>query len=147
MANDRGPVRTRFRIDLAHPLVCRRKRQNGAGETEAPCHSRCDTIKIPPCSKALRSFLVFSLFCVSSKLWNLSASQGAKTSKLLKTKLSFHVLRTWNNTNLIYFIYQQRKYSRKSINKIIKIIYENITRPLHSQYNFKNENSMKRCIL
>jgi hypothetical protein len=23
------------------------------GKTEVPCHSRCDTIKIPPCSKAL----------------------------------------------------------------------------------------------
>jgi nucleoid DNA-binding protein len=36
---------------------------------------------------------------------------------------------------------------KKSTNKIIKRIFENITRPLHSQYNFKNENSMKRCIL
>jgi hypothetical protein len=23
------------------------------GKTEVPCHSRCDAIKIPPCSKAL----------------------------------------------------------------------------------------------
>jgi hypothetical protein len=37
----------------------RKRRLNGAvlrmrpGKTEAPCHSRCGTIKIPPCSKAL----------------------------------------------------------------------------------------------
>jgi hypothetical protein len=33
--------------------------------------------------------------------------------------------------------------TQESINKIIK----SIPRPLHSQYNFENENSMKRCIL
>jgi hypothetical protein len=26
---------------------------NGTGKNEAPCHNRCGTIKIPPCSKAL----------------------------------------------------------------------------------------------
>jgi hypothetical protein len=26
---------------------------NGTGRTEAPCHSRCVMIKIPPCSKVL----------------------------------------------------------------------------------------------
>jgi hypothetical protein len=45
---------------------------------------------------------------------------GEKTNKLLKTKLSLHVVWTWKNKNLIYFIYQQRKYSRKTRNKIIK---------------------------
>jgi hypothetical protein len=35
---------------------------------------------------------------------------------------------------------------QESINKIIKRIFEKIARPLHSQYNFENENSMKRCI-
>jgi hypothetical protein len=31
---------------------------NETGNTEVPCHSRCGTIKIPPCSKALRNFWV-----------------------------------------------------------------------------------------
>jgi hypothetical protein len=54
-------VRIRVRIDPPHPLVCRKRRLNGAvlrmrpKKTEAPCHSRCGTIKIPPCSKALRA--------------------------------------------------------------------------------------------
>jgi hypothetical protein len=53
------PVRIRVRIDPPHPLVCRKKRLNRGGlsdeteKTEAPSHSRCGTIKIPPCSKAL----------------------------------------------------------------------------------------------
>jgi hypothetical protein len=53
------PVRIQVRIDLPHPLVCRKRRLNGAvlqmrpEKTEVPCHSRCGTIKIPPCSKAL----------------------------------------------------------------------------------------------
>jgi hypothetical protein len=53
------PVRIRVRIDPSHPLVCCKRRLNGAvlrmetGKTEVPCHSRCSTIKIPPCSKAL----------------------------------------------------------------------------------------------
>jgi hypothetical protein len=53
------PVRIRVRIDLPHPLVCHKRRLNGAvlrirpEKTEVPCHSRCGTIKIPHCSKAL----------------------------------------------------------------------------------------------
>jgi hypothetical protein len=53
------PVRIRVRIDLPHPLVCRKRRLNGAvlrirpKKPRPPCHDRCDTIKIPPCSKAL----------------------------------------------------------------------------------------------
>jgi hypothetical protein len=53
------PVRIRVRICPPHPLVCRKRRLNGAvlrmrpGKTEVLCHSRCVTIKIPPCSKAL----------------------------------------------------------------------------------------------
>jgi hypothetical protein len=53
-------MRIRVRISPLHPLVCRKRRLNGAvlrmrstGKTEAPCHSRCGTIKIPICSKAL----------------------------------------------------------------------------------------------
>jgi hypothetical protein len=52
-------VRIRVRINPPHPLVCRKRRLNGGdpseetGKTEVPCHSRCCTIKIPPCSKAL----------------------------------------------------------------------------------------------
>jgi hypothetical protein len=51
--------RIRVRIDPPHPLLCRKRRLNGAvlrmrpGKPEAPCHSRCGPIKIPPCSKAL----------------------------------------------------------------------------------------------
>jgi hypothetical protein len=55
-------VRIRVSIDSPHPLVCRKRRlqewggpSDKTGKTEAPCHSRCGTIKIPPCSKALRS--------------------------------------------------------------------------------------------
>jgi hypothetical protein len=53
------PVRTGVIIDPPHPFVCRKRRLNGGGpseetgKTEVPCHSRCVTIKIPPCSKAL----------------------------------------------------------------------------------------------
>jgi hypothetical protein len=53
------PVRIRVRLDLPHPHVCRKTQLVGGGpsdetgETEALCHSRCGTMKIPPCSKAL----------------------------------------------------------------------------------------------
>ena len=51
------PVRIRVRIGPPHPLVCRKSEWGGpsdeTGKTEVPCHSRCGTIKIPPCSKAL----------------------------------------------------------------------------------------------
>jgi hypothetical protein len=57
----KSPVRIRNRIDPPHLLVCRKKRLNGVdrgpsdetGKTEAPCHGRCGTIKIPPYSKDL----------------------------------------------------------------------------------------------
>jgi hypothetical protein len=32
------------------------------GKTEVPCHSRCGTIKIPPCSKALSAEHMFICF-------------------------------------------------------------------------------------
>jgi hypothetical protein len=54
-----SPVRIRDRIDPPHPLVCRKRRLNGAvlriraEKTKAPYHSRYGTIKIPPCSKTL----------------------------------------------------------------------------------------------
>jgi hypothetical protein len=44
------PVRIRVRIDPPHPYACP---SDETGKTEVPCRSRCDTIKIPPCSKAL----------------------------------------------------------------------------------------------
>jgi hypothetical protein len=53
------PMRLRVRIDSPHPFVCRKTRLNGTvlrmrlKKTKVPCHSRCDTIKIPPCSKDL----------------------------------------------------------------------------------------------
>jgi hypothetical protein len=46
-------------IDPPHPLVCCKRLLNGIvrrrrpEQIEAPCHSRCCTIKTPPCSKAL----------------------------------------------------------------------------------------------
>jgi hypothetical protein len=55
-------MRIQVRIGLQHPLVwCKttKRRRNGIAildeirKTEVPCHSRCGTIKIPPCSKAL----------------------------------------------------------------------------------------------
>jgi hypothetical protein len=54
-----GPVKIRVRIDSPHPIVCRKRQLNGGGpsdetgKTEVPCHSRCGTIKFPPCSKAM----------------------------------------------------------------------------------------------
>jgi hypothetical protein len=45
----RHPVRIRVRIEATEwggP-------SEETGKTEVPCHSRCGTIKIPPCSKAL----------------------------------------------------------------------------------------------
>jgi hypothetical protein len=53
-----GPMRIQVRIDPPHPLVCRKRRLNGEvlwmrPEKQIPWHSRCSTIKIPPCSKAL----------------------------------------------------------------------------------------------
>jgi hypothetical protein len=53
------PVRIRVRIDPPYPHVCRKRRLIGAvlrirqEKFEVPCHNRCGTIKIPPCSKAL----------------------------------------------------------------------------------------------
>jgi hypothetical protein len=52
------PVRIQVRIDHPHSLVCRKRRLNGAilrmrPENRGRCCSRCGTIKIPPCSKAL----------------------------------------------------------------------------------------------
>jgi hypothetical protein len=53
-------VRIRIRIDPPHPLVLYMRWLNGAvlwmrpeKPREASCHRRCDTIKIPPCSKTL----------------------------------------------------------------------------------------------
>jgi hypothetical protein len=83
-----------------------------------------------------KTHLVFSVLR-QFKIVKPTRQPGEKTNKLLKTKLSLHIVWTWNNKSLIYFIYQQRKYSRKSIDKIIKRTVENITTPLHSQYNLK----------
>jgi hypothetical protein len=54
------PVRNWVRIDPPRPLVCCYKEATEWGspsdetrKAEAPYHSRCGTIKIPPCSKAL----------------------------------------------------------------------------------------------
>jgi hypothetical protein len=55
------PVKIWVRMDPPHPLVCRTnvRATNWGGpsdeteKNENPCHSRCGTIKIPPCSKAL----------------------------------------------------------------------------------------------
>jgi hypothetical protein len=53
------PVRIWVRLDPSHPLVCRKRRLNGAvlrvrlEKNEVPFHSRCDKIEILPCSKAL----------------------------------------------------------------------------------------------
>jgi hypothetical protein len=49
------PVRIRVRVGSPHPLVCRKRRlpSDETGKTEVPCHRKCGTIKIPPCSKAL----------------------------------------------------------------------------------------------
>jgi hypothetical protein len=53
------PVRIRVRIgSSASPCVSLEATEWGGpsdetGKTEVPCHSRCGTIKIPPCSKAL----------------------------------------------------------------------------------------------
>jgi hypothetical protein len=44
-----GPVRIQVKIDPPHPLG---GPLDETGKTKAPCHSRCGTIKIPPCSKA-----------------------------------------------------------------------------------------------
>jgi Fe-S-cluster containining protein len=52
-SNTTTPVRIQARIDLPRPLVCRKRPSDETGKTEAPCHSRCGTIKIPPCSRAL----------------------------------------------------------------------------------------------
>jgi hypothetical protein len=49
-----NPVRIRVRIDPPHPLMCRKRRLNGAVLRMRPEKPRPrGTIKIPPCSKAL----------------------------------------------------------------------------------------------
>jgi hypothetical protein len=59
--NRMEPVSFRVIIDPPHPLVCRKRRLNGAvlwmrpGKTETPCHICCDTTKIPPCLKVQNS--------------------------------------------------------------------------------------------
>jgi hypothetical protein len=55
------------RIDPPHPLVCRKRRLNWAvlrmrSKKPVPCHSKCGTIKIPPCSKAPSISLNFAPF-------------------------------------------------------------------------------------
>jgi hypothetical protein len=47
------PVMIGVKIDPPHPHACRKRRLNETGKTEVPCYSRCGTIKIPPCLKAL----------------------------------------------------------------------------------------------
>jgi hypothetical protein len=48
------PVSIRVRIDPPYTLICRRGgHSDETGKTEVTCHSRCGTIKIPPCSKVL----------------------------------------------------------------------------------------------
>jgi hypothetical protein len=57
--SSRAPLRIQVRIGPPHPHACHMRRLNGGGpsdetvKTEVLCHSRCGTIKIPPCSKAL----------------------------------------------------------------------------------------------
>jgi hypothetical protein len=52
------PVRIRDKIDPPHQLVCHKRRLNGGGpasetgKNEAPCHSRCGTIKNPSLLKS-----------------------------------------------------------------------------------------------
>jgi hypothetical protein len=50
----------RVRVGIPHPFMCLQRRLNEAElqmrlkkKPEAPCHSSCGTVKIPPCSKAL----------------------------------------------------------------------------------------------
>jgi hypothetical protein len=59
-------------------------------------------------SLQFRPFLVFSLFCICSKLWNLPASQGKKQTSFKNTSCL-----DVKNKNLIYFIHQQKKYLTK----------------------------------
>jgi hypothetical protein len=55
----RKSLRIRAKIDSPFPFLCRKRRLNGVvhpirpEKTESLCHSRCGTIKIPLCSKAL----------------------------------------------------------------------------------------------
>jgi hypothetical protein len=92
-------ARIRIRVGPPHPLGCCKRRLNedlwGSGwkltlriplcvvrsdwmgrsfrwdrKTEAPCHSRCDTINIPPCSKALSIGLNFA--ALNRQWWHTS---------------------------------------------------------------------------
>jgi hypothetical protein len=49
------------------------------GKAEVPCHSRCGTIKIPPCSKALSAELR-PKFCSPSPAMVASPYMGKKLS-------------------------------------------------------------------
>jgi hypothetical protein len=59
-SSDTSPVRILVRIGPPYPHACRKRRlhdwggpSDETGKTEVLCHSRCGTIKIPFCSKAL----------------------------------------------------------------------------------------------
>jgi hypothetical protein len=94
--NDQAPVRIRVRIDPPHPLVCRKRRLNGRTfRTEVPCHSRCGTIKITPCSKALSAehrpkFCSPSPAMVTSPYkWNILERDTFNNQALLKLPMNY----------------------------------------------------------
>jgi hypothetical protein len=104
-------VRIRVRIDPPHPLVCRKRRLNGAvlrmrpEKTEVPCHSRCGTIKIPPCSKALSAehtpkfcspslVMVTTLYhrLIHSRVWERNERQLCKGDWMVTSPYKWKIL-------------------------------------------------------
>jgi hypothetical protein len=100
-----NPVRIRVRIDPQYPLVCRKRRLNGAvlqirsEKTEAPYHSRCGTIKISPCSKAF-SAEHGSKFCSPSPVLAKSPCKWKILERDGKRKLINHSVFLRGNTKL-----------------------------------------------
>jgi hypothetical protein len=74
-------VRIRVRIVPPYPLVCCKRRLNGGvpsdetGKSEVPCRSRCGTIKIPPCSKALSAEHRLKFAALHRQWWRLHISE------------------------------------------------------------------------
>jgi hypothetical protein len=76
-AGGKSMLQHRVRIGPPHPLACRKRRLNGAvlRKTESLCHSRCGTIKIPPCSKALSSSIGLNFAALHRQWWRLHISE------------------------------------------------------------------------
>jgi hypothetical protein len=105
---------------------------------EAPCHSRCDTIKIPPCSKAL---------CAKHSPKFCSLSPIVVTSPYKRNVLERDVNRWIINQSVIILhvvnqtFFKKKTKTNKQTNKKNPTIKKNQSTTYHYRWSFKT------CIL